>query len=130
MTTMAPSDVAASLVAAQNLRQLDAFVELFAPDAEIADHPTGSVRARGRGEIRELYRAAFASFDLRCTVLRRIVFGSFVIDHMEVTGVTGPDPVPGVAIYLVAGGMVTRMWSLDARASAGDRAEHPLAEPG
>ena len=112
---MAPTDVAASLVAAQNVRNLGAFVELFAADAKIADHPTGSVRASGHAEIRELYRAAFSSFDLRCTVLRRIVFGSFVIDHMEITGVEGPEPVAGVAIYLIAGGLVTRMWSLDAR---------------
>ena len=129
MTQMVPSDVAASLVAAQNLRNLNAFAELFAPDAEIADHPTGAIRARGRDEIRELYREAFASFDLRCTVLRRIVFGSFVIDHMELTGVAGPDPVPGVAIYLIAGGLVTRMWSLDARTSA-ERAEEPVGQAG
>ena len=109
----APEEAAQAQLDAYNARDIDAFVEAYHPDIELARLPSGEVFVRGHARLRELYGKLFASApDLRCRLLNRVVHDRFVVDHEDVTGLPGRERVGAVAIYEVEDGLIRRGWFL------------------
>jgi imidazolonepropionase-like amidohydrolase len=106
-----PESVVQDQVDAYNARDVERFVALFSPDAEVLRHPSGEVLARGRDAIRATYSDLFEqSPDLHCRILRRTVQGRFVIDQELVTGHRRRPAVRAVAIYEIESGLIRRCW--------------------
>ena len=99
-------DVIAVQVDAYNARDLDRFLECYAPDAVIEDG-TGQVLMRGRDAMRSLYGQLFAqSPELHCEIRQRICVGPYVVDEEAITGfhLAGfPTEMHAAAVYRVEG---------------------------
>ena len=108
-------DVIAAQVDAYNARNLDRFLECYAPDAVIEDG-TGQVLMRGRDAMRSVYGQLFAqSPELHCEILQRICVGPYVVDEEAITGfhLAGfPTEVHAAAVYRVEGGRIAHVRGL------------------
>ena len=106
-----PRAIADRQLAAYNARDLDAFCALFAPDAVLADLPSGAVVAAGAAAIREFYRARFATPDLFARVHAKIDLADWAVDRETVYGLAG-GPVDILALYEVKAGLIRRVFFL------------------
>ena len=106
-----PREIIDRQVDAYNQRDLDAFVECYAPDAVVVQ-PDGSMLAAGHEEIRSRYGELFAqSPALHARIGNRIEVGDVVIDEEFVTGVNLPGlPVEmhAAVVYRVANDLIQR----------------------
>ena len=95
---------------AYNARDMDAFLETYATDAEVRDHATGTL-AKGHSQMRTLYANVFADERLHATVAQRIVMGNTVIDHerRELTLQGKPGTDEAIAIYEVIDHRIGRL---------------------
>lgn len=112
----APADPAAVVqrqLDAYNARDVDALLATYADDAELFEHPA-KLLARGAATLRERFAARFQEPNLHATLQRRIVMGSFVIDHEVITRTfpEGPGTLEMVMIYEVAAGRIARAWTI------------------
>lgn len=111
--SMQPEAVVQRQLEAYNARDVEAFLATYDPQAELFGFPS-QPQARGHAALRAMYAALFArSPQLKATVDKRIVQGSFVIDRERVTGMPGlPEgqAMEAVAIYEVVGGRIRRVW--------------------
>ena len=103
--TPSPLEVADRQLTAYNDHDIDAFCDLFAPDAVLYDLLSGEVVASGIDEIRARYAERFAISDLRCEVHGSIYLGDVAIDRETVYGLPG-GPVEMIAIYEVVDGLI------------------------
>lgn len=71
-------------VDAYNRKDMDAWLDTYAPDAEQYDID-GKLLARGHAQMRERMAARFAEPDLHAAIIQRIVMGEVVVDYEEVT---------------------------------------------
>ena|SRR3712207_2319253 len=95
---------------AYNRRDVDAFLNTYASDAKLYDHPN-KLLASGTEQMRPVYSRLFKEApDLKAKVSNRIVQGEFVIDQEVVTGLPDNRQVTAVAIYQVKGGKITNVW--------------------
>lgn len=95
---------------AYNRRDIDAFLNTYASDAKLDDHPQ-KLLASGPGQMRPAYAQLFRQApNLKARVSRRIVQGDFVIDQEVVTGLPDNQEVTAVAVYEVKGGKVQNVW--------------------
>ena len=105
-------DVVAAQVDAYNARDLERFLELYAPDTVIEDG-AGQVMMNGRDAMRAVYSQLFAqSPELHCEIRQRIRAGRYVIDEEEVTGfhLGGfPTEVRAAVVYRVEGDRITHV---------------------
>ncbi|MCL5775757.1 nuclear transport factor 2 family protein [Limibaculum sp. FT325] len=100
-----PREIADRQLAAYNARDLDAYMALFDPAAELVDLPSGTVLASGAQAIRALYAARFATPGLECRVHARIDIADHAIDRETVYGLPG-GPVEILALYRVRAGLI------------------------
>jgi len=98
-------------VEAYNARNLDAFLDTYANDAELFEWPDKLIAA-GRDQLRERYAARFAEPGLHAEILRRIVSGGLVIDHEKVRRMfpEGPGTLEAIAIYEVSNGKIRKAY--------------------
>jgi hypothetical protein len=96
---------------AYNRRDLDAFLACYADDACLWRLPD-TLTQRGRAELAQRYRRRFDDAPaLHATVLQRMTFSRFVVDHERVTGV--PEGVlETVVTYEVVDGRIVNAWFL------------------
>jgi hypothetical protein len=96
---------------AYNRRDLDAFLDCYADDACLWRSPC-TLMQRGRDEMRERYRRRFDGAPaLHATIVGRIVFDRFVVDHEQVTG--APEgTLESVVTYEVVDGRIANAWFL------------------
>ena len=95
---------------AYNERNIEAFVSCFAPDIRIEDDATGRVIMLGRDAMRSHYGKMFAEHpNLHCTVVKRIEFGSTVIDEELIHGHPRGDNIRAVAVYTITANTITRV---------------------
>lgn len=95
---------------AYNRRDVDAFLNTYASDARLYDHPD-KLWASGQEQMRQAYSRLFKEApNIKAKVSKRIVQGEFVIDQEIVTGLPGDQKVTAVAIYQVHGGKITNVW--------------------
>ena len=107
----APADVVDRQLAAYNAKNVDAFLRLYTPDAELFEFPDKSF-AKGTEALRERYTKRFADPILHATIAHRIAMGNKVIDHekVRITWPEGPGTWEVTAIYEVNSGLISRVW--------------------
>lgn len=93
-----------------NAHDIDAFVAVFAPNAQIFMNLGDTVPAvEGREEIKALYGKMFTENPQnKSTLMGRMVQGNFVFDHEWITGRERPFKI--MAIYEVQNGLIVRAW--------------------
>ena len=106
---MKPVDVVQEQLEAYNARDLDRFAATYAEDIRIYRMPSAEPAISGMAQLRETYRARFASPNLHATIVNRIVIGNKVIDQEHVVGIR-ETPVEAVAVYEVADGLIRAVW--------------------
>jgi uncharacterized protein (TIGR02246 family) len=108
---MNPVDVVQRQLEAYNRRDLEAFCELFAEDAQIFDLGATVPTFTGKEAIRTRYRELFdRSPTLHSNVLTRTALGRVVVDLEHITGRNGSPGVFAVlAIYEVDAGKIQRV---------------------
>lgn len=93
-----------------NSRDLDEFMEAYAPGIRIEDGG-GEEMMNGAEELRGFYGNLFDNCpDLHCEVVNRISVGDWVIDEEKVEGVHAegfPEEAHAVVAYKVTGGEIT-----------------------
>ena len=108
-----PEAVVQRQLDAFNARDVEALVAVYAPEAELFEHPA-RLMAGGSAELRERFAARFREPNLHATLLRRIVSGAFVVDYERVTRTfpEGPGEIELVMIYEVRDGAIARAWTI------------------
>lgn len=97
-------------VDAYNDRDLDTFMEAYAPDIRV-ENGTGATMMEGAEELRAFYGTLFEnSPDLHCEVVDRTQVGDWTIDEEQIQGLNAeglPEEAHAVAAYKVNGGEIT-----------------------
>ncbi|HEY9102798.1 nuclear transport factor 2 family protein [Chitinimonas sp.] len=107
---MSPADYAQAQLERYNAHDLEGFLALYAEDVEIYDFPT-TLCMQGRAAMRERYgKILYPGATVKAVVSQRIVCGSRVIDHEQVSG----HPISGEAslavIYEVGAAGIEKVW--------------------
>ncbi len=96
---------------AYNERNLDAFLETYAEDAELYSFPD-SLTSKGKDAMRKRYAPVFEKYpDLHCEIKGRIVQGNVIIDKEYITA-TGRKPLEGTIIYQIVNGKIQKAYSV------------------
>ncbi len=105
-----PVDLVQRQLNAYNARNLDAFLEPYADDAEIYDLPD-KLTSQGKEAMRKRYGAMFDKMTgLHCELVNRIVVGNTVVDHERITFGTDREPVQAIAIYKIENGKIRKVY--------------------
>ncbi len=99
-------------LAAYNRRDLEVFLSYYADDAVLVDYPD-EITQTGKEALRTRYKKRFANPNVRAAIVKRIVFGNFVVDHEQITEAPAPVMIEAVAIYEVKDGKIIRVTFLD-----------------
>ncbi len=106
---MLPENIVQKQLDAYNNRDIEAFVAMHAPDAELFAFSEKKPFVKGREHIRATYSEIFESSpNLHSKLLHRIALGNKVIDHEEITGRKGVDVLEFIAIYEVDETTITK----------------------
>jgi len=93
-----------------NAHDLEGFLATYAEDAKLYNLLDGTLIAEGREAMRERYRKRFEVDKVHAKLVNRMVIGSRVIDHEEVT-LAGSDRVlQAAAIYETIEGLIRAAW--------------------
>jgi hypothetical protein len=94
-----------------NRRDIDAFMQLWAEDAQYFEHPS-KLLANGAAEIRERHIARFREPNLHGRLLSREILGNKVVDREIVTRLfpEGPGHIDVIAIYETVGEKIAKAW--------------------
>jgi hypothetical protein len=97
-------------VDAYNRRDLDAFLDCYAPETEVGDAAGGTLM-RGSDAMRAAYGELFReSPSLQVEISTRIRIGEYVIDEEIVTGRRGSaEEVRVVVVYHVTEGLIDQV---------------------
>jgi hypothetical protein len=108
-----PGEVVQRQLDAYNARNLDALLRVYADNAQLFEHPN-TLLALGSEAIRQRFTLRFQEQNLHARLLHRIVMGSTVVDHEEVTRTfpEGPGTLELTMIYDVQGDRIARAWTL------------------
>ncbi len=107
---MTPEAIIQAQVEAYNARDLEAFIGLHSPTAQLFDLPTSTLICEGEQALRERYRKRFENTSLHAEILNRMVHGNRVIDHERITGMNPNQAVDAVAIYEIEAKKIQRVW--------------------
>lgn len=109
--TTSPESAAQLQLDGYNSRNIDLFCSAYSETVQLMDMLTGAVFCDGIVQLRERYGEQFAKCpDLHCTLVKRIVCGSVVIDEEHVRGLSSDKIVHATAIYEVQNGLIQRGW--------------------
>lgn len=103
-------------VKAFNNRDIDAFMEAYAPEISV-ENGKGEEIMSGADEMRAFYKNAFEnSPDLHCVIVNRTKVGDWVIDEERIQGLKAegfPEEAHAMVAYAVEDGEITfaRMYS-------------------
>ncbi|WP_288430630.1 nuclear transport factor 2 family protein [uncultured Agrobacterium sp.] len=105
---LTPSDVVQKQLEAYNRRDIDDFMQWWAPDCEYFAFPS-TLLATGADEIRQRHVERFEEPNLNGILLSRVAMGNLVIDHERVirTFPEGPGELEVICIYEVDDGKIT-----------------------
>lgn len=106
-----PAAVVQRQLDAYNARDIAAFIETWAEDAQYFEHP-GTLLASGAAAIRERHVARFQEPDLYGALVQRMVVGNMVVDQEKVTRnfPEGIGQLDVIAIYEVENGKIAKAW--------------------
>lgn len=108
LVAVTPEMLAQQQLNAYNAHDLEAFLAPYAEDVEIymfAD----KLEMKGKAGMRKAYQFVTSTPKLYCRLVNRIIEGNMVIDQEEVWGF-GKDPVTAVAIYIIEGGKIAKVY--------------------
>ncbi|WP_299209330.1 nuclear transport factor 2 family protein [uncultured Dokdonia sp.] len=106
---MSPEHIVQKQLDAYNNRDIDSFVAMHAPDAELYIFSETVPFVKGQAQLRATYSEIFEnSPTLFSKLIHRIVLGNKVIDHEEITGRKGVDVLEFIAIYEVNEVVITK----------------------
>ncbi len=105
---MSPEAIVDAQLAAYNRGDLEAFLGFYADDAVLAKHPD-QVTETGKAQMRARYQRRFSDPNVRAEILKRIVFGRFVIDHERITAPPSKLESEAVAVYEIKDGKIVRV---------------------
>lgn len=110
---MNPETVVQKQLDAYNARDIEAFMEVWAEDAQYYAHPS-TLLADGAAAIRERHVLRFQEPNLHGLLVKRVVLGNTVVDYEKVTRTfpEGPGRLHVVAIYEVTGDRISKAWFL------------------
>lgn len=108
---MSPTDVVKAQLDAYNAKDIEAFMAMWAADAEIYAYPD-ALLARGSAEIRARHVVRFAEPHLHATLIHRMAVGNVVVDHERVTRdfPEGVGEIEVMGMYEVAGDKIAKAW--------------------
>ncbi|MGF2410681.1 amidohydrolase family protein [Ferruginibacter sp.] len=106
--TATPEMLAQQQLNAYNAHDLEAFLAPYAEEVELYTFPN-KLELKGKANMRKDYQFITTTPKLFCRLVNRIVEGNMVIDQEEVWGF-GPKPLTAVAIYVVEGGKITKVY--------------------
>lgn len=105
---VSPEAIVDAQLAAYNRRDLEGFLGFYAEDAVLANHPD-QVTQTGKAEIRARYRKRFSN-PVHAEIIKRTVFGRFVIDHERVVAAPPAEgTIEAVAVYEIKDGKIVRV---------------------
>lgn len=111
--SITPEMVVQQQLDAYNARDIDAFMAIYADNAQIFEHPS-TLLVDGLAAVRERYTARFQEPNLHARLVERMVMGNKVIDHELVTRTfpegTGTSEL--IMIYEVQGDKIIKAWSI------------------
>ncbi|WP_037286853.1 nuclear transport factor 2 family protein [Saccharibacillus sacchari] len=93
-----------------NAHDLEGFLAVYAEDAKLYNLLDGTLMAEGREAMRERYRKRFAVDQVQAKLVNRMVIGSRVIDHEEVTQAGSDRVLQAAAIYETSEGLIRAAW--------------------
>ncbi len=113
MNDPSPEAVVQRQFEAYNARDVEALLATYAADARQYEHPS-TLLASGAEAIGRRMAERFRDPLLHARLLHRIVHGSLVIDHEEITRTLpeGPGTMRLVAMYEVREGRIANAWFL------------------
>jgi len=105
-----PEDPVQRQLDAYNARDLERFVAEYTEDVQVFRPPQPEPVLSGKKAFGEHYaRNRFNLPDLHAKLVNRIVAGTTVVDHEEITGL--PDGArTAVAVYQVVDGRIRTVW--------------------
>ena len=105
---VSPEMLAQQQLNAYNAHNLEAFLAPYAEAVELYSFPN-KLELKGKTEMRKAYQFVTKTPKLYCRLVNRIVEGNTVIDQEEVWGF-GDKPVTAIAMYVVEGGKITKVY--------------------
>jgi hypothetical protein len=110
---LTPEQVVQKQLDAYNARDLETLLAVYSEDAKMFEHPS-KLLASGSAQLRERFTARFQEPDLHAQLRQRIVMGSTVVDHEEVTRnfPEGKGTLELIMIYEVRQGRIAKAWSI------------------
>jgi uncharacterized protein (TIGR02246 family) len=111
MSSTTPEAVVQRQLDAYNARDIERFIETWAPDARYLEHPA-RLLASGREAIRARHIERFTETNLHGKLVKRMVVGNKVVDQEIVTRTfaEGPGRIEVIAIYEVDDGLIAQAW--------------------
>ena len=106
---MNPVDIVQEQLEAYNARDLERFAATYSDTIQIFRMPAADPAIAGQPQLRDTYRARFASPNLHAEIVNRIVIGNKVIDHERVVGIR-ETAIEAVAVYEVVDGLIETVW--------------------
>jgi uncharacterized protein (TIGR02246 family) len=111
MNSTTPEAVVQRQLDAYNARDIERFIESWAPDAQYSEHPA-SLLASGREAIRARHVERFREPNLHGKLVKRMVMGNKVVDQESVTRTfpEGTGNIEVIAIYEIDNGLIAKAW--------------------
>jgi hypothetical protein len=107
-----PLQVVQAQVDAYNRRDIDAFLNTYAPEVNLYNFPD-ELLFSGLESMHEGYAKLFEKApQLHASITNRVTQGNYVIDQEVVTGIPGAKEHTAVAIYEVKDGKIVKVWFL------------------
>ncbi len=95
---------------AYNARDLERFVAEYADDVQVFRMPATEPALSGKAALARHYAEnRFNRPQLHARLVNRIVSGSIVVDHEDITGL-GDTNLAAVAVYRVVDGRIRTVW--------------------
>ncbi|ELR71944.1 putative steroid delta-isomerase domain protein [Fulvivirga imtechensis AK7] len=95
-----------------NQRDIETFITPYSEDVEVYTFPN-DLKYKGKDKLRASYEGSFKRLtERKAKVINRMVYGSQVIDHEEITGLPNGIVAHAVAIYVIEGGKISKVYFL------------------
>lgn len=105
-----PENIAQSQLDFYNRQEIDGFLSCYANDVEVYNFPDELLYS-GIAEMRKRYSKAWGENpNQRARLVERMSVGSTVMDKEHVTGRANGDDVNVIAIYLIKGNKIQKVY--------------------
>lgn len=95
-----------------NERDIDKFLAPYSDTVEVYTFPS-TLKYKGKDKLRESYEGSFKRLvNRKATITDRIVYGSNVVDHEEITGLPNNFTAHAVVLYVIENGRIAKVYFL------------------